>query len=51
MVKRSKVVLTSSMLMRSVASSSAIETNKTVKSIEKRLSAYSGKFSHLKLAK
>jgi hypothetical protein len=51
MVKRVKITVTPSMILRSVASSSAIETNETVKSIEKRILTCSGKFSHLKLAK
>jgi len=51
MVKRSRVTITPNMVLRSVASSTAIETDEAIQSIEKRIRACSGKFSHLKLAK
>lgn len=42
--------VTKAQILRSVASSSAIETNASIKSIEIKLKAKDGKYSHLTLA-
>ena len=49
-VSKDKKKITKSMILRSVASSTAIETGATVKTIEKRLKANKLKYESLSLA-
>lgn len=50
-VRRNRKKLIQDALIRSIASSTAIETGQSVDMIERKLKAKSGKFQHLALAR